>query len=366
MRDAVIVDAVRTPLGKRGGGLSATHPARPSSSALKTLESRVGLDPAVVDDVIWGCVTQVAEQAANVTRYAVLGAGWPEEVPAVTIDRQCSSSQQAVHFAAAGVRSGQYDVAVAGGVEVMSRVPMGSTRIEGLGSPFGPDIESRYGVKGFNQGVSADLIARRWSLSRTQLDEHSLQSHTRAAAAQDEGRYAAEIAAVETTDAAGQPVTIDADEGVRRGATLDSLAKLKPAFAEDGLTTAGSSSQISDGAATLSICSSEVARQHSCRALARLHSFAMRAPNNSSQILDDVEHGQIIEVTNYGEVAAVLIPPAATPYERLLAAGTVRTSRPGPARRLRCHRGLRRPVILLAIGVVLLYKRLHELQGAVA
>ena len=362
MRDAVIVDAVRTPLGKRGGGLSATHPARLSSSVLKALESRVGLDPAVVDDVIWGCVTQVAEQAANVARYAVLGAGWPEEVPAVTIDRQCGSSQQAVHFAAAGVMSGQYDVAVAGGVEVMSRVPMGSTCVEGLGSPFGPDIESRYGVKGFNQGVSADLIARRWSLSRTQLDEHSLQSLARAAAAQDEGRYAAEIAAVETTDTAGQSVTIDADEGVRRGGTLDSLAKLKPAFAEDGLTTAGSSSQISDGAAALLICSSEVARQHGWRPLARLHSFAVRAPNNSSQILDDVEDGQIIEVTNDGEVAAVLIPPAATPYERLLAAGTVRTSRPGPARRLRCHRGLRRPVILLAIGVVLLYKRLHELQ----
>ena len=187
----------------------------------------------------------------------------------------------------------------------------------------------------------------------------------RAAAAQDEGRYDVEIAAVETTDAAGQPVTIDADEGVRRGGTLDSVAKLKPAFAEDGLTTAGSSSQISDGAAALLICSSEVARQHGWR-LARLHSFAVRAPNNSSQILDDVEDGQIIEVTNYGEVAAVLIPPTATPSERLLAAGTVRTSRPGPARRLRCHRGLRRPVILLAIGVVLLYKRLHELQGAVA
>ena len=168
MRDAVIVDTVRTPLGKRGGGLSATHPARLSSSVLKALESRVGLDPAVVDDVIWGCATQVAEQAANVARYAVLGAGWPEEVPAVTIDRQCGSSQQALHFAANLIQAGVCDVTIAAGVESMSRVPMGSTVIQGPGSPFPPELLEEYNL--VNQGLAAEMIAEQWHIDRDAAD----------------------------------------------------------------------------------------------------------------------------------------------------------------------------------------------------
>jgi len=275
MRDAVVVGSVRTPLGKRGGALSRMHPAQLSSVVLKALSNRVGFDPALVDDVIWGCVSQVGEQAANIGRYAVLGAGWPEEIPAVTIDRQCGSSQQSVHFAAAGVMSGQYDVAIAGGVESMSRVPMGSTRVPDLGAPFGPDIETRYGVRDFNQGVSADLIARQWGLTREQLDEFSLESHARAARAQDEGRFDAEIEAVETLDAAGNGVTVTADEGIRRRGTLESLGKLAPAFGAEGLTTAASSSQITDGAAALLVTTSEVAARHGWKPMARLHSFAV-------------------------------------------------------------------------------------------
>ena len=275
MRDAVIVDAVRTPLGKRGGALSRMHPAQLSSVVLTALSSRVGFDPAVVDDVIWGCVSQVAEQAANIGRYAVLGAGWPEEIPAVTIDRQCGSSQQSLHFAAAGVMAGQYDIVIAGGVESMSRVPMGSTRVPGLGEPFGPDIETRYGVRGFNQGVSADLIARRWGFTREQLDEFSLESHARAARAQDEGRSDAEIEAVATLDSAGNGVAVTKDEGIRRGGTLESLGKLAPAFGTQGLTTAASSSQITDGAAALLVTTSEVAARYGWKPAARLHSFAV-------------------------------------------------------------------------------------------
>lgn len=275
MRDAVIVDAVRTPLGKRGGALSRSHPAQLSSVVLNALSDRVGFDPTIVDDVIWGCVSQVAEQAANIGRYAVLGAGWPEEIPAVTIDRQCGSSQQAVHFAAAGVIAGQYDVVVAGGVESMSRVPMGSTRIPDLGAPFGPDIETRYGVRGFNQGVAADLIARRWALTREQLDEFSLESHARAATAQDEGRFDAEIVAVATVDANENGAVVRTDEGIRRGGTLESLAKLAPAFGPQGLTTAANSSQITDGAAALLITTSEVADRYGWTPAARLHSFAV-------------------------------------------------------------------------------------------
>lgn len=275
MRDAVIAAAVRTPLGKRRGGLSGVHPVELSSVVLEGLRSRVELDPSCVDDVIWGVVSQVGEQAANVGRYALLGADWPEHIPAVTIDRQCGSSQQALHFAAAGVMSGQYEVAIAGGVESMSRVPMGSTRGDGIGKPFGPGIQKRYGVSAFNQGISADLIANQWGFSRAQLDEFSLQSHERAAAAQDQGRFDAEIVPVPTQDSDGKPVEIVADEGIRRGGSLGALAALKPAFGEEGLTTAASSSQISDGAAAALVTTSEVAARHGWKPLARLHAFAV-------------------------------------------------------------------------------------------
>ena len=195
MRDAVIVDAVRTPTGKRNGGLSGVHSADLSAHVLRALVERTGIDPAVVDDVVWGCVSQVGEQTFDIARTAVLSAGWPESVPGTTVDRQCGSSQQAVHFAAAGVISGQYDVAVAGGVEVMSRTPMGSTF---TASPLGADYVARYGADFPNQGEGAEQIADTYGLSRTQLDEYALRSHERAAAARDEGRFDAQLAPVTT------------------------------------------------------------------------------------------------------------------------------------------------------------------------
>lgn len=275
LRDAVIVDAVRSPLGKRNGCLSAVHPADLSAAVLEALAARNKLDPELVDDVIWGCVSQVGEQSANIGRFAVLAAGWPDTVPSVTIDRQCGSSQQAIHFAAAGVMSGQYDVAVAGGVESMTRVPMGSTRSAGFGEPYGPRALARYGGVAFNQGVSAETVARLWNLSRSALDEHALESHAKAARAIDEGRFEREIAPITVTADDGTLSVVDTDEGVRRGGTVSSLAALKPAFDENGVITAASSSQISDGASALLITTSERARQLGWRPLARLHSFAL-------------------------------------------------------------------------------------------
>jgi acetyl-CoA acyltransferase len=182
MRDAVIVDAVRTPVGRRKGSYSGVHPVDLSAHVLNALVERTGIDPSVIDDVIWGCVSQVGEQSANIGRNAVLAAGWPESVPGTTVDRQCGSSQQAVHFAAAGVISGQYDVAVAGGVEAMTRVPMGSTIGTDVGLPFGETLLARYDNVWFNQGIGAEMIAARWGLSRQQVDEFSLASHEKAAA----------------------------------------------------------------------------------------------------------------------------------------------------------------------------------------
>jgi acetyl-CoA acyltransferase len=265
MRDAVIVEAVRTPVGKRNGGLSGVHPADLSSHVLIALAERAGIDPAVVEDVIWGCVGQVGEQTFDIARNAVLGAGWPESVPGVTVDRQCGSSQQAVSFAAASVLAGHYDVVVAGGVESMSRVPMGMSAAGQV--PFGTGFLERYKGTRPNQGIGAEMIAERWGLSRGQLDEFSLASHEKAAAAQDEGRFTAEITAV----TAPGGVVVEADEGVRRGGTLDKLAQLKPAFKENGTITAGNSSQISDGAAALLITTSEKAAELGLTPLARIH-----------------------------------------------------------------------------------------------
>src|SRR4051794_10329206 len=201
MRDAVICAAVRTPVGKRGGGLSGVHAVDLSAHVLNALVERAGIDPAVVDDVFWGCVSQVGEQALNVGRNAALAAGWPESVPGTTIDRQCGSSQQAVALAAATVVSGQADVVVAGGVESMSRVPMGATyRAEGTGVPLGPRFLERYGGVFPNQGVGAEMIAERWGFGRTQLDEYSLASHEKAAKAQADGAFNEEIAPVPTAD----------------------------------------------------------------------------------------------------------------------------------------------------------------------
>ncbi|MEU2506609.1 thiolase family protein [Streptomyces sp. NPDC007863] len=272
MRDAVIVDAVRTAVGKRGGSLSRLHSASLSAHVLKALAERNGLDPAVVDDVIWGCASGVGMQAGCIGRAAVLAAGWPESVPGVTVDRQCGSSQQAVHQAAAGVISGQYDVAVAGGVEIMSRLPLGTTRGDGsLGEPFGPDVFARYDGIRFNQGMGAQLIADEYGITRTEMDQHGLDSHARAAKAIDEGSFKGQIAPITVTDEDGTARVFDTDEGVRRGSTIEKLAGLKPAFTEDGTITAGNASQVSDGTAALLVTTSEYAASQGWTPLARVH-----------------------------------------------------------------------------------------------
>jgi acetyl-CoA acyltransferase len=273
MRDAVIVEAVRTPIGRRNGGLAEVHPVDLSAHVLEALVSRAGLDPALVDDVYWGCVTQAGEQAWNIGRNAALAAGWPETVPGTTIDRQCGSSQQAVHFAAAAVISGQCDVVAAGGVESMTRVPMGSSFLNGPGLPFGSRLLARYDNVQFNQGIGAEMVAERWGLSRAQLDEYSLASHAKAAAAQDAGAFDAQLAPVTQPDGA----VVEADEGIRRDTSLDVLAGLKTPFKPDGVVTAGSSSQISDGAAALLVTTSERAAELGLRPLARIHTAVMAA-----------------------------------------------------------------------------------------
>jgi acetyl-CoA acyltransferase len=271
MRDAVIVDAVRTPVGKRKGALSGVHPAALSALVLTALAERNSLDPALVDDVVWGCVAQAGEQTMDIARNAVLSAGWPLSVPGTTVDRQCGSSQQSVHFAAAGLIAGQYDVVVAGGVESMSRVPM--MAVVGESNPFGPALDSRLGGVAPNQGIGAETIAERWGLSRTQLDEFSLASHERAAAAQDSDRFAGQIAPVTLDDG----TVVSADEGVRRGGSLESLGKLKTVFKEDGVIHAGNSSQISDGSAALLMTTSEKAAELGLTPIARVHTAVLAA-----------------------------------------------------------------------------------------
>ncbi|SHG66024.1 thiolase family protein [Geodermatophilus nigrescens] len=268
MRDAVIVEAVRTPVGKRNGGLSGVHPVDLSAHVLNALAERAGLDPAGVDDVIWGCVSQVGEQTMDIARTSVLAAGWPETVTGVTVDRQCGSSQQSVHFAAAGLVAGQYDVVVAGGVESMSRVPMGASSAGA--DPMGPRFMERYGVAP-NQGIGAEMIAERWGFSRQQLDEFSVGSHEKAAAAQDEGRFDAQIAPVTTPDG----TVVSRDEGIRRGSTVETLGGLKTPFKADGVISAGNASQISDGAAALLMTTSEKAAELGLRPIARVHTAVL-------------------------------------------------------------------------------------------
>jgi acetyl-CoA acyltransferase len=253
MRETVIVEAVRTAVGKRNGGLSSMHAADLSAIVLNELLERTALAPDVVDDVIWGCVSQVGDQSSNIGRYAVLAAGWPESIPGTTVNRACGSSQQALDFAVQAVMSGQQDVVVAGGVEVMSRVPLGAARA--TGTPYGPKVLARYDNFSFNQGLSAEMIAKKWGFSRSRLDDYSVRSHERAAAAQDSGAFADQIVPVFTGD--GDAVI--EDEGVRRGSTVERLGALKPAFVDDGVIHAGNSSQISDGAAALLVTTSEIA-----------------------------------------------------------------------------------------------------------
>jgi acetyl-CoA acyltransferase len=275
MPDAVIVDAIRTPVGKRNGAWSGVHPVDLSAHVLVDLATRTGLDPGLVDDVIWGCVVQTGEQALNIGRAGVLAAGWSEEVPSTTVDRQCGSSQQAVHFAAAAVVSGQQDVVIAGGVESMSRVPMTATETQGPGLPWGPQVAERYGQQGFSQGVSAELIADKWDLSRSQLDEFSLRSHALAAAATDSGRFDGELTTRKILGTDGSSFVLEVDEGIRRNGSMEALARLKPAFDPEGKVTAGNSSQMSDGASAVLIMTSEKATELGLTPLGRLHSFAV-------------------------------------------------------------------------------------------
>ncbi len=277
MRDAIIVGAIRTPVGRRKGGLSHIHPVDLSGHILQALAERVGFDPATVDDVVWGCVSQVGEQSWNVARNAVLAAGWPETVPGTTVDRQCGSSQQAVAFAAAAVIAGQADLVVAGGVESMTRVPMGASVGDSAGVPYGQSIRTRYaGAAGFdanaaipfNQGIGAEMIAARWGLSRSQLDEYALSSHARAAAAADSGAFTAELSPVDG---------IAADEGIRRNSSLAALGALPTPFRPDGVVTAGTASQISDGAAALAVTTSSWAAEHGLTPLARIHTSVVAA-----------------------------------------------------------------------------------------
>ncbi len=284
MRNAVIVDAVRTAGGKRNGNISGWHPADLAAEVLKALQERNGLDPELVDDVIMGCVMQVGAQSLNVGRNAVLAAGWPESVPATTIDRQCGSSQQSAHFGAQGVMAGAYDVVVAAGVEVMSMVPMGaSAMVKDVGFPFGETMGLRYMEQGglVSQGISAEMIADKWGLSREDLDAYSLRSQQLAAQARDEGRFDREIVPVQVRRRdkdTGAVIVGDGmhttDEGIRES-TMESLANLKPAFKPDGKVTAGNSSQITDGASAVLIMSEEKAAALGLTPRARFHTFAL-------------------------------------------------------------------------------------------
>ncbi|MHB2027866.1 MAG: thiolase family protein [Acidimicrobiales bacterium] len=271
MQDAVIIDAVRTPGGKRNGQLRNWHPVNLASLVLSAISQRNALNPEFVDDVIMGCVMQVSDQALNIARSAVLAAGWPESVPATTIDRQCGSSQQAMHFAAQGVMSGAYDVVVAAGVESMTRVPMGTTRAGG--NPWPENLLNQYSLAGPpNQGLGAEMIADEYNLSRQDLDEYSFESQKRATTATREGRFENEIVQVPTDDGSG---LLSRDEGIRENTSLESLAALKPSFKEDGKVTAGNSSQISDGASAVLIMSAEKAKELGLTPRARFHSFAL-------------------------------------------------------------------------------------------
>jgi acetyl-CoA acyltransferase len=276
MAQAVIVDAVRTATGRRNGKLKDWHPVDLAAETLRALVARNDLDPALVEDVIMGCVMQVGEQSLNIARNAALGAGFPESVVGTSVDRQCGSSQQAAHFAAQGVLAGAYDVVIAAGVEVMTRVPMGASAQNGPGIPFGSRMLERYSAVGglVPQGISAELIADKWNLSREDLDRFSVESHMRAARAISEGRFEREIIPIPVT-IDGAPEEFKVDEGVRPNSTLETLSALKPAFKPDGKVTAANSSQISDGAAAVLIMSEEKANALGLTPRARFHSFAL-------------------------------------------------------------------------------------------
>ena len=275
MPNAVIVDAVRTPVGRRNGVFRDFHPVDLASIPLQALVDRNDLDPGLIEDVVMGTVMQTGEQAYNVGRNAALAAGFPEDVPGVTIDRQCGSSQQSAHFAAQAIMAGVQEVVVAAGVENMTRVPLGVTAQQGPGLPFGARMLERYANGLVPQGISAEMIAEKWGISREELDELSLESHRRAARATDEGRLEGQIVPVEITPDDGTTQTVERDEGIRWDTSLEKLASLQPAFKSDGVVTAGNSSQISDGAAAVLIMSEEKAHELGLQPKARFVSFAM-------------------------------------------------------------------------------------------
>jgi len=272
--NAVIVDAVRTPVARRNGKFKDIHAVDLASIPLKALVDRTGIDPILIEDVIMGCVSQTGEQGLNIARNAALAAGYPEDVVGTTIDRQCGSSQQSAHFAAQGVMAGAYDVVVAAGIESMTRIPMGITAQQGPGMPFGPLMLERYSHGLVPQGISAEMICEKWGLSRQELDQIGLDSHTRAARATDEGRFQPQIVPVTVKTETGEEV-VSVDEGIRRETTLEKLAGLQPVFKVDGMVTAGNSSQISDGAAAVLIMSEAKANELGLTPKARFVSFSL-------------------------------------------------------------------------------------------
>jgi acetyl-CoA acyltransferase len=281
VHEAVIIDAVRTPLGRRNGSLSDWHPADLAAETLKALAERNSLDPVLVDDVIMGCVSQVGEQTYNIGRNAVLGAGWPDSVPGVTIDRQCGSSQQSVHFAAQGVMAGAYDVVVAAGVESMTRVPMGSSM--GGGQPFGDKMRERYQDGLIPQGLSAEMIAEQWNIPREELDGYGYDSQMRALKATQEGRFENEIVPIEVK-VDGVVGSLNADGGIRPETTLEKLSSLRPAFKEGGVVTAANSSQITDGSAAILIMSREKADALGLKPRAKFVSFSLAGTDPISML----------------------------------------------------------------------------------
>jgi len=277
-REAVIVEAIRTAFGRRNGRLKNWHPVDLMAQVLSTLVQHTGIEAGLVDDVIVGCVSQVGEQSLNIGRNALLAAGFPEAVPGASVDRQCGSSQQAIHFAAQGVLSGAYDVVIAGGVESMTRVPMGSSA-QGPGMPFGSLMLERYDHKLLHQGISAELVAQKWALSRAELDAFSLESHRRAARARDEGCFESQIVPVTVKHEDGTSSIFEQDEGIRSDTSLEQLASLKPAFKPDGLITAGNSSQINDGASAVLIMERTTAEHLGLMPRARFVAFALAGDN---------------------------------------------------------------------------------------
>src|SRR5437899_3354301 len=272
MREAVIVEAVRTPMGRRNGKLREYHPVVLGSMVLKELIARAGVDQALVEDVVFGCVMQTGEQALNIGRNAWLAAGFPVETPATTVDRQCGSSQQAIHFAANLIQSGVAEVTIAGGVESMTRVPMGSTVTQGPGIPFPPELSELYDM--VPQGISAELMARKYEISRRQMDEYSVQSHLRAAEATRSGYLASQIMPIEVP-VNGHTETITSDAGIRPNASYEAVSALQPAFNPEHSITAGNSSQITDGAAAVLLMSLEKAKELGLKPRARIRAMAV-------------------------------------------------------------------------------------------